>query len=132
MAKVDPRAAAKYINEEIEGGPKTREFYGKTVANSLTGYQKIDFLNELNKQIYGEAGKKLSPLALQTAQGASSLQQMGGGDIVSAVAFSPAQQTAENTAKSAEELSKIRYMAEQESGRGIMINKPKGSLYRSK
>ena len=125
LAKTDPKAAAKYINEEIEGGPKTREFYGRTVANSLKGYEKIDFLNELNKQIYGEAGKKLTPVGLQTAQGASSLQQMGGGDIVSAAAFSPAQATAENTAKSAEELSKIRYMAEEQSRKIGIRNAPR-------
>jgi hypothetical protein len=71
------------------------------------------FMDELKKQIKGESGVKLTPLGLSTAQGASSLQQMAGGDIVSAMAFTPleriasaTEQTAANTDPSKKEVIK--------------------------
>ena len=66
--------------------------------------EKKIFLDRIKELQGGADGKKLSPLGLSEAQGASSLQQMGGGDIVSAIAFTPleriataTEQTAENT-----------------------------------
>lgn len=64
----------------------------------------------------GGAGKKLSPFGLSTANAASQMQQMGGGDIFGAIALSPLErivdntkQIAENTArKSEEEMNAMR------------------------
>lgn len=58
------------------------------------------------KELMSANGRKLTPLGLSEAQGASTMQQMGGGDIVSAIAFTPleriataTEETARNTAK---------------------------------
>jgi hypothetical protein len=47
-------------------------------------------------------GKKLSPFGLSEAGAASNLQQMGGGDIFGAVAFTPLERIATATEKTAE------------------------------
>ena len=67
------------------------------------------YFDERIKEIYDTKGKKLTPLGLSEAQGASTLQQMGGGDIISAIAFTPleriataTEETARNTAPKAE------------------------------
>ena len=60
----------------------------------------IDKATELIKsagEAGGTAGVKLTPQGLQEARAASTMQAMGGGDIVSAVSFSPADRTADNT-----------------------------------
>jgi hypothetical protein len=59
------------------------------------------FLDKIKELEGGANGKKLSPLGLSEAQGASSLQQMGGGDIVSAIAFSPLERIATATEQTA-------------------------------
>jgi hypothetical protein len=58
---------------------------------------------EINKQLKG-TGKKLTPFGFAEAGAASQMQQMGGGDIFGAVAFTPleriataTEQTAQNT-----------------------------------
>ena len=48
------------------------------------------------------AGKKLSPFGLSEAGAASQMQQMGGGDIFGAVAFSPLDAIKDNTKEIAE------------------------------
>jgi hypothetical protein len=55
---------------------------------------------ELRKQLKGD-GKKLSPFGLSEAGGASQLQQMGGGDIFGAVAFTPLERIASATEQTA-------------------------------
>jgi hypothetical protein len=66
---------------------------------------------------------------MQTAQAASTLQQMGGGDIVSAYAFNPAEETAKNTQK----MTELQQQTLDEQRRGNeKSNPPKGSIYRSK
>lgn len=56
---------------------------------------------ELNKQLKGK-GKILSPFGLSEAGAASQMQQMGGGDIFGAVAFTPLERIANNTKEIAE------------------------------
>jgi hypothetical protein len=50
----------------------------------------------------GGKGKKLSPFGMSEAGAASQLQQMGGGDIFGAVAFTPLERIATATEKTAE------------------------------
>ena len=53
------------------------------------------------KELTESNGKKLTPLGLTEAQGASTMQQMGGGDIVSAIAFTPLERIAMATEETA-------------------------------
>lgn len=53
------------------------------------------------KELMASNGKKLTPLGLTEAQGASTMQQMGGGDIVSAIAFTPLERIATATEETA-------------------------------
>lgn len=53
------------------------------------------------KELMASNGKKLTPLGLTEAQGASTIQQMGGGDIVSAIAFTPLERIATATEETA-------------------------------
>jgi hypothetical protein len=59
------------------------------------------FFDERVKEVTDAKGKKLTPLGLSEAQGASTMQQMGGGDIVSAIAFTPLERIATATEETA-------------------------------
>jgi hypothetical protein len=69
---------------------------------SLSEDEKKIFMDRIKELEGGKNGKKLTPVGLTEAQGASSIQQMGGGDIMSAIAFNPLQQIAENTGRTAQ------------------------------
>ena len=59
------------------------------------------------KELTESKGKKLTPQGLSEAQGASSIQQMAGGDFISAIAFTPLERIAaatEQTAKNTENM----------------------------
>jgi len=129
MALVSPKNAAAMLNEGFVGGKEARILAGKTIASGLPQEKADVFLKKLDELVNGEAGKKLTPLGLQTAQAASTLQQMGGGDIVSAYAFNPQEETAKNTARMVE--LQQQQLDEQRRG-NEKSNPPKGSLYRSK
>lgn len=62
---------------------------------------KFNELISKGGEIGGTAGVKLTPIGLMEARAASTMQSMGGGDIVSAVGFSPAEKTADNTERTA-------------------------------
>jgi hypothetical protein len=63
--------------------------------------EKKIFMDRIKELEGGKDGKKLTPLGLSEAQGASSLQQMGGGDIISAIAFTPLERIATATEETA-------------------------------
>jgi hypothetical protein len=69
---------------------------------SLSEDEKKIFMDRIKELEGGKNGKKLTPQGLSEAQGASAIQQMGGGDIMSAIAFNPLQQIAENTGRTAQ------------------------------
>lgn len=80
-----------------------REEYIKQSANMFPESEKAD-RDRFMKIVEGlqkTGGVKLTPLGLSSAQGASSLQQMGGGDIVSAIAFTPLERIATATEQTA-------------------------------
>ena len=112
------------------GTDEDRRKYFQLQAEDLgLGGEDLKKFNAEVERILGSAGAKLTPLGLQTAQAASQLQQMGGGDIVSAYAFNPAEETAKNTAKIAE-LNQQQLDEQKRSNE--KTNLPKGNLYRSK
>ena len=63
--------------------------------------ERDKFWNTIDKAL-GAEGKKLSPFGLSEAGAASQMQQMGGGDIFGAVAFSPLDAIKDNTKEIAE------------------------------
>ena len=77
-----------------------------------------DFMDKFAK-ILGEGGKKIQPSGLQSAQGASQLQQMGGGDIVSAIAFTPLERIATATEETAKNTAPKKNDNNQETTKGI-------------
>jgi hypothetical protein len=125
LATQNPEAAAEAFNYVATGGPMERKLLGKAVSAGLSDEKKKRFEDRLDELIKGESGVKLTPLGLQTAQGASSLQQMGGGDIVSAAAFSPAQATAEATQKTAENTYRTNELLQQYNNRSPIRNAPR-------
>ena len=68
---------------------------------SLMGEEARKFYDQRIKELTKSDGKKLTPLGLTEAQGASTMQQMGGGDIVSAIAFTPLERIATATEETA-------------------------------
>jgi len=115
-----PEWIARSISDSMPkaGTDADRRKYFKQAAEEYRMEGKtLERYNAEVEKLIGEKGVKLTPLGLQTAQGASTIQQMGGGDIVSAIAFSPAQQTADNTAKTAENTAKTNELLEQQSNK---------------
>jgi hypothetical protein len=68
----------------------------RNIAGGMNPEDREKFYAEV-KRIIGDKGTKLSPLGMSEAQGASTMQQMGGGDIVSAIAFTPMERIATAT-----------------------------------
>jgi hypothetical protein len=96
--------AAERLNAGMVGATDERKkAAAEAVAATMSEDDAKDFMEKFAK-ILGEGGEKIKPFGLKSAQGASQLQQMGGGDIVSAIAFTPleriataTEQTAQNT-----------------------------------
>ena len=102
--------AATEIYKQMSPGKSKEErqkyydYWMKSYGIESDDEKKI-FMDKIAELEGGKGGKKLSPLGLTEAQGASQMQQMGGGDIVSAIAFTPleriaaaTEETAKNTA----------------------------------
>jgi chemotaxis protein histidine kinase CheA len=125
LALKSPEAAAEALNFTATGGVTQRRALGKIVSAGLSDEDKKRFDDRLEELLKGESGVKLTPLGLQTAQGASTIQQMGGGDIVSAAAFSPAQATAEATQKTAENTYRTNELLQQYNNKSPIRNAPR-------
>lgn len=105
-----PEAAGKdYANDVFKQMNKglskeQQKEYFRKAAIGLNPEEKLFFDKQI-KQLMESDGKKLTPLGLSEAQGASTIQQMGGGDFISAIAFTPLERIAtatEQTAKNTE------------------------------
>lgn len=80
---------------------ENKKYFEELAASyAMNDEEKKVFLDKI-KELEGGKGVKLSPLGLSEAQGASSLQQMAGGDIVSAIAFTPLERIADATEQTA-------------------------------
>jgi len=77
-------------------------------SGKITREERKKLFDELDKRIPIDANaKKLTPFGAELAQGASQMQQMGGGDIFGAVSFNPMQRMADNTDTINTNVSKI-------------------------
>jgi hypothetical protein len=93
-------------SKEILEKAKNKEEVSKYYAFGMSDKEYKDFIEETKKQVGGN-GVKLNPFGGGPAQGASQMQQIGGGDLFGAVTFSPMQETAKNTGDTVTELKKI-------------------------
>lgn len=102
----DTEESAQQVIDMMPKGltPDKQREYAKKMGTSVLGLEgeELDkFMKVIEDQISG-SGEKLNPLGLQSAQGASTLQQHAGGDIVSALAFSPLERIANATEETAQ------------------------------
>jgi hypothetical protein len=99
-------AATEVYKQQSSG--KTEEERKKYYEYWMKSYEIVDeadrkvFMDKIKELEGGKDGKKLTPLGLSEAQAASSIQQMGGGDIMSAIAFNPLERIAEATEQTAQ------------------------------
>lgn len=98
-------------NESNEMGPmdevKKRELLKQSVnlmgqnnpyGQVLSPAKQKEYMDLIDKMFpAGNPRNKLNPFGSELAQGASQMQQMGGGDLFGAVSFNPMQRVAENT-----------------------------------
>lgn len=102
VALLSNESAARQLNTFMVGASDERKKKAaEAVAATMSESDAKDFMEKFTK-ILGEGGKQIKPFGLQTAQGASQLQQMGGGDIVSAIAFTPLERIATATEETAQ------------------------------
>lgn len=110
IAIVSPKMAAERLVKNSLG--KTDEMVKQEALSivqtspTMSEKDKKEFMDTISN-LLNENGKKLSPLGLMTADAASSMQQMGGGDIFGAVAFSPLQSIERNTERTANATEKM-------------------------
>jgi hypothetical protein len=90
------------VARKLENAPKymTAEERAKFVLEEIDDNKKEAAKKEIEKQQKGD-GKILTPFGMSEAGAASQLQQMGGGDIFGAVAFSPIERIATATEETA-------------------------------
>lgn len=105
FSKTDEDAGKQFAQDVFDQMSKgltkaQQESYFKEYG-SLLNDEARKFYDKRIKELTESNGKKLTPLGLSEAQGASSMQQMGGGDIVSAIAFTPLERIAMATEETA-------------------------------
>lgn len=90
------------VAREIENAPKymTDKEITEWVVGQLPFANEEEVKEAVEKALKGQ-GKKLSPFGMAEAGAASQMQQMGGGDIFGAVAFSPLERIATATEETA-------------------------------
>ncbi len=91
------------VKRKIENAPKymTNKEITDFVLDEIDEDKREEAKKEIEKQLKGD-GKKLSPFGMAEAGAASQMQQMGGGDIFGAVAFTPLERIATATEATAE------------------------------
>jgi hypothetical protein len=91
------------VERKIENAPKymTNKEITDFVLDEIDEDKREEAKKEIEKQLKG-GGKKLSPFGMSEAGAASQMQQMGGGDIFGAVAFTPLERIATATEATAE------------------------------
>jgi hypothetical protein len=91
------------IKRKLANTPKymTDEERKKFVLDEVDDWNKERASKEIDKQLKG-SGTKLSPFGMAEAGAASQMQQMGGGDIFGALAFTPLERIASATEETAQ------------------------------
>lgn len=92
----NPTLSSKELLEKAKNKENISPFF----LTSPSDKDQKEFINELKKQAGGN-GIKLSPFGQYRADAANSMQQMAGGDIFGAVAFSPLERIANATEETA-------------------------------
>jgi hypothetical protein len=105
LAVVSPGAAGILAEKTLSPSisKEARKMQLEAITATMSDKDKKTFMDYYEAAAGGK-GKKLSPFGLTDAGAASNLQQMGGGDIFGAVAFTPleriakaSEETAQNT-----------------------------------
>lgn len=101
--------AAKYLFSAQSAGMSdiSRLKQAAAVTFTMSEKDRNEFMKTFIDQMGMSGGKKLTPFGLAPAAAASQMQQMGGGDIFGAVAFSPLESIEKNTADAAQSLRTI-------------------------
>jgi hypothetical protein len=91
------------VKRKIANAPKymTNEEITKFVLAEVDEDKRDEAKKEIEKQLKGD-GKVLTPFGMSEAGAASQMQQMGGGDIFGAVAFTPLERIATATEETAQ------------------------------
>jgi hypothetical protein len=91
------------VTRKLKNAPRhmTAEERAKFVLEEIDDDKKEAAKKEIERQQKGK-GTKLSPFGMAEAGAASQMQQMGGGDIFGALAFTPLERIAEATEATAE------------------------------
>jgi len=78
-------------------------------SGKITREERKKLFDELDKRIPIDAnvGKNLNPFGAGPAQGASQMQQIGGGDLFGAVTFNPQKEIADNTKIAADQITQL-------------------------
>lgn len=95
----------------------------REIAGTMDAEDREKFYAEV-KRILGDKGKKLTPLGLSEAQGASSLQQMGGGDILTAIAFTPLERIATATEDTEENTWNMLMFMKDNASKDTLVTNP--------
>ena len=103
IASVSPSLAGALAEKTLSPSisKEARQMQLEVITAGLSDKNKKFFMDAYDEAAGGK-GKKLSPFGLSEAGGASQMQQMGGGDIFGAVAFTPLERIATATEKTAE------------------------------
>jgi len=106
LAKANPELAGK-LAEKLTSPSSSPLQRGEKLMKMTA------FLNDEEKKLFGKGyeeasgggeGKKLNPFGFSTANAASQMQQMGGGDIFGAISFTPLDAIKDNTDRAANTL----------------------------
>ena len=115
LATVSPSAAGALAEKTLSPSisKEARQMQLDLITSTMSDKDKKSFMDAYHSQ-EGE-GKKLNPFGFSTANAASQMQQMGGGDIFGAISFTPLDAIKDNTDRAANALDA---MLELETGMG--------------
>lgn len=124
MGAMDQKKKKELLQNAV-GLMGTSNPYGEALSAS----QQKAFLDVIDKMFPNANPKnKLNPFGAEQAQGASQMQQMGGGDIFGAIAFNPMERAATATEESAQTLKAIEAKMDSQTPDSIGIgNDPERS-----
>jgi hypothetical protein len=123
VAQLDPEKAGKMAEMMINpaSSPAQRGKQLMLMTAGLSDEDKKKFFKGYLESA-GPEGKKLEAFGLAPAGGASSLQQMGGGDIFGAIAFSPLTAIEKNTRDTVDAVKELKSPPEESILRPENIN----------
>jgi hypothetical protein len=103
LATVSPSAAGALAEKRLSPSlsKEARQMQLELLTAGMSEENKKYFMDAYEAQAGGK-GKKLSPFGMSEAGAASQLQQMGGGDVFGAVAFTPLERIAKATEETAQ------------------------------